>query len=268
MKKGFAKISKSILFQAIITIAAYILYVFIFALCIAPSIILILKFIYPLWMKIINQGIHVIDIVKLTLTLAASFYLFAISGIFILGSIIRLASWRIKPGRYRLTSFTFFRWLFFSGVYNFAIQLVLPMVRMTFFTNIFYTLVGCKMGKNVKLNSWTLPDAYLLEIGDNVIIGAKTEITCHVVEGKYLLLKNIKIGSNTLIGAHCYISPGVEIGNRCVIGLNSMVRKNVNLPDRTKIAGIAGLPLHEVYDIEKKAFIYKDKNEKEINETA
>jgi len=274
----FKKLMHSEFLQFLITIFAYSLYIIIFTFCIAPSLFLIIKTVIPVIKNItfsfkgmdgyISYWYIIGQIIKAAFYSSLAFYLFPFTGILILGTLIRLLSFNIKPGRYKTNSSVFFRWLFFSGLYNFAILLVLPMVRMTYFINIFYKLVGCKMGKGVKFNSWTIPDAYLLELGDNVVIGAKTEITCHVFEGNYLLLKKITIGDNTLVGAHCYISPGTEIGKNCVIGLRSMVRKNVKIPDNTKIAGIAGLPLDEVYEIEKKAFLYKDKKVNERDETA
>ena len=76
----------------------------------------------------------------------------------------------------------------------------------------FYILLGAKIGKNVFINTPKLSDAYLLELGDNVVIGGDSAITCHIFEGNSLILGKIKIGSNSLIGAESYIMPGVTIG--------------------------------------------------------
>ena len=40
------------------------------------------------------------------------------------------------------------------------------------FAKIFYRILGAKIGKNTFINTRGLHDAYLLEIGDNVVIGA------------------------------------------------------------------------------------------------
>lgn len=167
-----------------------------------------------------------------------------------LGILIRLLSMGVKPGEYKIASATFARWLFFSGFYNFAVLLVLPMVRMTFLTKLFYLIVGCRMGKNVQLNTWTLPDAYLLTLGDNVVVGARSEIVCHIFQGNMLTLKEVMIGDNTLVGVHCYISTGVEIGKNCIIGLKTLVRRDTKIPDNSKIGAIAGLPMKGVYKLE------------------
>ena len=93
------------------------------------------------------------------------------------------------------------------------------------FSKMFYRILGAKIGKNTFINTKGLHDAYLLEIGDNVVIGGETNISCHIFEGNELILGKIKIGSNTLIGTNCYIMPDVTIGERCSIGLYSYIRK-------------------------------------------
>ena len=39
-------------------------------------------------------------------------------------------------------------------------------------SNLFFILVGCKMGKNVRINSFRINDPYLLTLEDGVVIGA------------------------------------------------------------------------------------------------
>jgi acetyltransferase-like isoleucine patch superfamily enzyme len=92
-----------------------------------------------------------------------------------------------------------------------------------------------------------------MEIGDNVVIGGKTDLSCHTIEGDTLILQPVKIGAHTLIGQHCYISPGVTIGKKCVIGQYAFIRKNKTIPDGTIISAIAGMPIREVANFEKSA---------------
>jgi acetyltransferase-like isoleucine patch superfamily enzyme len=168
-----------------------------------------------------------------------------------MGGLVRLISIGIKPGKYPAVSLTMLRWLIYSGIYTIAHSTILPVVRMTFFTNLFFKIIGCKMGKNVYLNTWMLNDPYLIEIGDNVIIGGDTDLTCHIFEGNHLILDKIKVGKNSLIGAHCYIMPGVTIGENCVIGVYSFIRRSKKIPDNSKITALAGLPIKDMYRIEK-----------------
>ena len=97
-----------------------------------------------------------------------------------------------------------------------------------------------------------LNDAYLLEIGNNVIVGGQTDISCHLFENNKLILKPIRIGDNTMIGAHCYISPGVTIGKNCIIGLNSYVRQDKTIPDNTKLTSVGAVSFSTASRLEKK----------------
>jgi len=139
----------------------------------------------------------------------------------------------------------------YNGIYTITMRTILPLVPVSFVTNLFFRLVGCRMGRNVKINTYVLNDAYLLTIGDDVIIGGQTDVSCHLFERNHLILRPIVIGSGTLIGAHSYISPGVTIGSNCVIGLHSYLRTGRVIPDGATITSLAGIDVHTARHIER-----------------
>jgi acetyltransferase-like isoleucine patch superfamily enzyme len=185
------------------------------------------------------------------LSVGAALYLFFMTSVVVMGGLYRLLSLGVKPGRYPMMSLTTLRWLIYGGIYSIAIRLVLPVVRLTFVCNLFYRICGCRMGRNVRLNTWVLADAYLLELGDNVVIGGETEVSCHIFENDTLYLDRVRIGSGTLVGGRCYISPGVTIGKNCLIGLYSYLRRGKVIPDGAKIASVGGMPLHWVQRLQR-----------------
>lgn len=185
------------------------------------------------------------------LVIGISLFLFFISGLILMGVIIRILSLGIKPGSYEVATLTVFRWLIFSGIYTMAVTLLLPVIPMTFFSMLFFRIIGCRIGKNSQINSYMLNDAYLLEIGNNVIVGGQTDISCHIFENNKLILKPIRIGDNTMIGAHCYISPGVTIGKNCMIGLNSYIRQGKTIPDNTKLTSVGAVSYRTAGRLEK-----------------
>ena len=93
----------------------------------------------------------------------------------------------------------------------------------------------------------TLKDYLLIE--DNVVIGGDANISCHIFEGRYLILNKIKIGANTLISAEAYLMPGVEVGKNCNIGLKAYVRKNRKIEDGSIIMAVPGVPSKKVAEI-------------------
>ncbi len=65
---------------------------------------------------------------------------------------VRLLSLGIKPGRYPAISPTTIRWLIYSGIYTTSTRTILPLIPVTFVTNMYFRIVGCRMGRNVKLD--------------------------------------------------------------------------------------------------------------------
>jgi len=191
------------------------------------------------------------------LLISFSVFIFFIFACIIFGITSRLITFGIKPGRYIIGSPTFIRWLINGGLHTIALNLILPFIVGSDWIKIYFKLAGCKMGKNVFLNSPALQDAYLLELGNDVIIGGRADITCHMFEGRHLILDKIIIGDNTLIGFRSYVMPGVHVGKKCSIGCYSIVRKDREFNDHSTVVSIPGLPIRNIAkfirDIDKKS---------------
>jgi hypothetical protein len=254
MKKNFSDILlNSAVVQIPITLITYAFYASIIGLCLVPGIMLIFwgvkTFLFSI--AVLFAVNTIINIFIFALILGASLYLYFITGIFVMGIFIRILSLGIKPGKYSSTSLTMLRWLIYSGIFMIVVKTILPLTAMTFFSKMFFKILGCKMGKNVYINTPNLNDPQFLELGSNVVIGGLTNISCHTFEGNNLVLGKIKIGDNTLIGTNCYIMPNVKIGNYCNIGMYSYIRKGQEIPDKTFISAIAGLPIKRVVKLER-----------------
>jgi hypothetical protein len=180
------------------------------------------------------------------LSIGLGIYLFFIVGAIVFGLTCRLLSLGFRPGKYKTTDFLFYRWLICGGVHTISIHLILPYIMGSGFMRLYFWLNGCKMGKNVFINTVGLHDSYLLTIGDNVVIGGKTDITCHIFEGDSLILERITIGNNVVIGANTYIMPGASIGDNSSIGANSQIRKNKQIEDKSLIVPLPALPAKQI----------------------
>ncbi len=250
----FNKLMESSFLQIPVTLITYTFYGLILGTSLFPAGILLTTALHYYGPAIIGeQGLIMYkSLFILCLLLGISLFLFFISGLVVMSIIIRILSLGIKPGSYEVATFTVFRWLIFSGIYTLAVTLILPVIPMTFFSVLFFRIIGCKIGKNSQINTFMLNDPYLLEIGSNVIIGGKADISCHIFENNKLILQTIKIGDDTMIGAHCYIAPGVTIGKKCIIGLNSYIRQGKNIPDNTKLTSVGAVSFATAGKLEKK----------------
>jgi len=157
--------------------------------------------------------------------------------------------------------FSFIMSILLRRIFNF---LILPPFKV-----LFLRLFGSKIGQDTIINqikfanlyrrgfkglkigySCFLADEVLLDLADNLIIGNHVTLAygvlvfTHTNVGyhdhplqKYYpsFRKQVKIGSNSFIGAGAIILPGVTIGENAVVAAGSIVNKDV--PSHTLVAG-------------------------------
>ncbi len=110
---------------------------------------------------------------------------------------------------------------------------------------------GFSIGDNFYVNRGCHFDAFGgIDIGNDVGIGPHTTIITN--DHQFVTVGNdystrqfkgrrVEIGDGTIVGAHCYINPGVRIGKGCVIAAGSAVF--VNIPDGL-VVGPSPLTMH------------------------
>lgn len=231
------------LFQKISTVMVYLLHWTVVAVAATPAVFFLLW----AWRTFLTtKDVSVLTAFLLSLAFMLAYLLYMVSGVVIFGLFIRLMSWGITPGSYTVFSWTGIRWLLFSGIYNIAGETILSYIFVSPLINAFFRIIGCKMGKNVRINTAFLNDAYLLTLGDNVVLGGKATLSCHIFEQDRLILKPITIGSNCVVGAHAYVHPGVVMEDNSVIGIYALVPKDTVIHSKTIHGHLPALPYREL----------------------
>ncbi len=108
-----------------------------------------------------------------------------------------------------------------------------------------FNFVGSnKFGKGTVIEDQFICQEFL-ETGENVYIGQGSQVSSHLVEGKYgaITLKRVKIGDHAIIGAYDLISPGVDIGDYAEIAPMSALTKFQRLKGYRKYYG---LPVYRI----------------------
>lgn len=241
------------LINGFLSLLTYIFYGAVLGIALAPSAMFLIKM-HEL-LPIYSFSESLLNIFLFSLCIGVAVYLFFVVSTVVFGIFERILTLGFKPGRYSTGSITFVRWIIYSGLHVLSMYLVMPYISGTIWSRLFYKILGAKLGKNVFLNSNLISDAYLLEVGDNVVVGGGASVSCHIFEGDKLILGKIKIGSNSLIGADSYVMPGATIGNNCNVGIKAIIRKNRNVPDKSMILAFPGA------DARKVAQLIKDDNE-------
>ena len=94
----------------------------------------------------------------------------------------------------------------------------------------FYKKMGVTIGKNVQIMPGVRMEIFfpeLIKISDNVVIGQEAFIACHEFNVSEFRFGPITIGKNVLIGARCFILPGVTIGDNAIVPANTTIYKSV-----------------------------------------
>lgn len=105
---------------------------------------------------------------------------------------------------------------------------------------------GGRIGRRVFINTLSIADHNLLDIGDDVIIGADVHISGHTVEGGLLKTGRVYLGPNVMIGLGSVIDIDVEIGAGCQIGALTFVPKHSRLEAHATYVGIPARHLNEL----------------------
>jgi acetyltransferase-like isoleucine patch superfamily enzyme len=163
---------------------------------------------------------------------------------FIPGIFIRILRLKVEEGEYELSikDWNFFKYSLYFTLYRPSLKLIgiFPLLPLRLR---FLKLIGLKIGKTSILTGTELIyDPYMVEIGEQTLIGGWTHISGHVGEKK-LIVKKVRIGNNCLIGGKSTILSGVVIEDNVTLGLNSVVLKDKNLK---KGRFYAGIPAKEI----------------------
>jgi len=121
------------------------------------------------------------------------------------------------------------RWAFMSLFHRLSLPSLQWMVP-SFVGNLYYSMMGMKIGQGAQLNSPNINDAYMIEIGSKTVIGGGAAINGHLFEKDGIHLAKVTIGSNCVIGSGAFIAPGCVIGDRAVIASRAVLPKFTIIP--------------------------------------
>ena len=219
--------------QGVIVLVLYALGTAVIGIALAPSILIFLKVLNAtlLW----PQGLRALI---LGLTIAGGFFIFGLTLLVLVGFLNIIFNLRLKEGQYRFKDSEMLKWFFLNALVQGVKAFFMDFMILTPFANIFYRMMGAKLGMNVQINSKNVADLSLLEIGNNSVIGGNATVIAHIFERGGLKLKKVKIGSNVVVGLNAVIMPGCEIGDNAVIGAGAVLLRDTKVEARDVWVGI------------------------------
>ena len=219
--------------QLLFSLFMYAIGTVFFALALIPGIALVMK----AWS--IAMGMH--GFLKFFIiggSLAGAYFLFGFALIIIIGIARITFRLKLREGNYPIFSLGALNWALCGGLQLMISFTFIDFILLTPFANLLLKLLGAKIGRNVQINSKSITDASLLEIGDNTVIGGRATVICHSVERGKLKLRKVKIGANVTVGLNAVILPGCEIGDNAIIGASAVLLKNTKVEPRAVYFGV------------------------------
>lgn len=172
-----------------------------------------------------------------SLSVAAGFFLFGITLMFLIGILSLGFGLRLREGDYPMGHPETLKWFLVNALFLGLRATFMDFMLLTPLCSLFYRMMGAKLGLGVQINSKNVADLSLLSVGDNTVIGGNATVIGHVFERRGMRLKRVKIGKNVVIGLNSVIMPGVEIGDGAVVAAGVIVPKGTVIPPKTIYLG-------------------------------
>lgn len=174
----------------------------------------------------------------LGVTTALSYFAYGLSLLLIAPALNFLLGGRLKPYRGSAVSLAAMRWYVHCTMTLVVRYSFLEFVTPSAFSNLYYRLMGMKIGRNVAINSTAIADPSLIEMEDNVTIGGSASVLAHYAQGGYLVISPVKIGAGATIGLRAVVMGGVEVGPKAKVLASSFVLPGTKIPAGETWAGI------------------------------
>jgi len=164
-----------------------------------------------------------------------------VSFVVLLTVIITVLKWillgNIKEGKYPIDSVFYYKKWFFDQLMKLSLQ-VIGTLYTTLYLQIWFRMLGVKMGKRVEISTVEFISPDLLVTGDECFLADSVSIGASHVRNGYITIAKTYIGNRTFIGNSAVISPDTRLGNDVLVGvLSKMSNKDLPAKDGTSWFG-------------------------------
>jgi non-ribosomal peptide synthetase-like protein len=132
---------------------------------------------------------------------------------------------RIKPGRYRVRSFFYFRKWFVDQTLDVSLDVIGPLYASVYLTP-WYKLLGARLGRGAEVSTASFISPDLLSIGEESFIADSVSLGAGRVRDGWLTIGNNHIGKRSFIGNSALLPPNTTIGDSVLIGCLSVPPAN------------------------------------------
>ena len=134
---------------------------------------------------------------------------------------------RLRPGRYPLWGWMFWRWWLFQRALALS---PIGYLSGTPFLNFYFRLLGARIHLSAKLRSHLLHGPDLIEIGAETTISDSTHLFAYQVRGGWLYFAPVKLGKRCFVGSNSVLLPGTVMEDESFLGPQSLLPTGQHIP--------------------------------------
>ncbi len=134
---------------------------------------------------------------------------------------------RYRAGRYPLWGSYYLRWWFVDRLLAITPTAFLAGTPLL---NVYYRLLGARIGSNVCIGSDSVATFDLVSIGDDTTVGVDVSISAHTIEDGMLVLGPVTIGKRCFVGTRSILTEDVRMEDNASVGELSMLSRGTVVP--------------------------------------
>ena len=177
------------------------------------------------------------------LTIVLCYFAYGMSLILIAPFLNLILGGRLKPFKGSAVSFKCVPWYIHASLTLVVRYTFLEFITPTPYSQLYYRLMGMKIGRGVWINSTAIADPSLIMLEDRVTIGGSASLMAHYAQGGNLVIEPVMIRQGATIGMRAILMGGVEVGAKAKVLAGSFVLPNSKIPPGETWGGI---PAHKL----------------------
>lgn len=103
--------------------------------------------------------------------------------------------------------------------------------------NLWLRSLGATIGRGVWCESYWLPEADLVELGDGSNVQRGCVVQTHLFHDRVMAIDSVRLGAGATLGPHCVALPASGVGESATVGPASLVMRGDVVPAHTTWQG-------------------------------
>lgn len=177
-----------------------------------------------------EQSHFILRNTALAFSLAAGFFSYGLTLIFVVPLVNKLLPLKVKPHRATWYSFSVVPWYYHNALTYLVRYTFLEFITPSPLNKLFFQMMGMKVGKGSIINTSHISDPCLIEIGDYVTIGGSATLVAHYGMKGLLIIDKLIIHDKATIGLRASLFGDVIIGKGALIKAHEVIMPKSRIP--------------------------------------